>query len=177
MRTEVIPHPVYCIPSENRAAFVRWGAIASLLVGVALFAVIESGPGIVPLALLVFAGSTGRADAVLETWTASDRILIAFANGFDYLFGLLLFGTLAIGCAWVGPRMRSPLSRAARYLVWLATLAVVLDIPENAAYLVMVHGDTGAPWPQLALAASVPRFVIIFLCVAFLISGFSCLRY
>ena len=137
---------------------------------------IESGPGILALALLVFAGSTARADTVLEAWTASDRLLIAFANGLDYLFGALLFGTLAIGCAWVGPQMRSSLSQAAPYLIWLATLAVVLDVPENAAYLVMVHGDTGSPWPQLALASSIPRFMIFFLCGAFVIGGVSARR-
>ena len=129
---------------------------------------IELGPGIVPLALLVFAGTTERADAILETWNTSDRLSIAFANGLDYMFGILLFGTLAIGCARVARLSRSSRSRAGSILVWLASLAVVLDIPENAAYLVMIRGDTAAPWPQLAFAASAPRFAIFFLCATFI---------
>lgn len=135
--------------------------------GLPLLWAIESGPGILALVGLVFAGTTVRANSVLETWSASDRLAVAFANGLDYLFGILLFGTLALGCVWVATRRGASTSTAA-ILVWLASLAVVLVIPENAAYLMMVLGDTGAPWPQCAFAASVPRFIIFFACVGFI---------
>ena len=100
------------------------------------------------------------------------RLLIAFANGLDYLFGILLFCTLAGGCAWVARLRPSPQSQASSsVLVWLASLAIVLDIPENSAYLLMVYGDTSSPLPQVALASSVPRFAIFFLCTVYIISG------
>ena len=161
-------HPVHRIPNASRPAWFWTGAGLSLLVFLPLISVIESGPGIAPLAFLVFAGDTARAEAVLATWSHSDRLAIAFANGLDYLFGLLLFGTLAIGCAASAPEDASRQSRASGAFVWLATLGIVLDIPENTAYLQMILGDTGAPWPQLALATCVPRFGIFFLCVGFI---------
>ena len=125
-------HPVYHIPFANRSTWFRWGVVASLLVFLPLIAVIELGPGIVQLTLLVFSGDPAGADAVLATWSESDRLAIAFANGLDYLFGILLFGTLAIGCASAVPRAASPESHPGVFFVWLATLGVVLDIPENA---------------------------------------------
>lgn len=168
-----IQHPVYKIPFAKRPAWFRWGIISSLVVFLPLISVIESGPGIVQLTLLVFSGTTAGVDAILSTWSESDRLAIAFANGLDYLFGILLFGTLAIGCAAVTREDGSVEPRAGRVFVWLATLGVVLDVPENTSYLVMIFGDTSAPWPQVALVTCGPRFAIFFLCAAFIGRGSS----
>lgn len=123
-------HPIERISPESQGAFAGWGVMACLLVGLPLIAVIESGPGIVALVRLVFAGSSGSADTLLESWSASDRLCIAFANGLDYLFGILLFGTLALGCVRAARRLSSPRLRSfSVVLVWLASLAVILDVP------------------------------------------------
>ncbi len=167
-RGSEIQHPLYRIPSATLPTFIRLGVVATLLVGLPLLGAIESGPGFERLARLVLAGNPSRADAVLRSWSEADRLHIAFANGLDYLFGILLFGTLAMGCTWVGQRgPSSRVRRASVILVWLASLAVVLDIPENAAYLAMVHGDTKAPWPQLAVVACTARVAIFLLCSIF----------
>jgi len=163
-------HPILHIPEAKQLKLFGWGVVATLAVGAPLLAAIETGPGISALASLVFSGSPTRAEAILSTWSSSDRILIGFANGLDYLFGVLLYCTLAIGCTWAARLRPSPQPSAAGIvLVWLSILAVLLDIPENTSYLLMVYGNTSSPLPQVARATSIPRFAIFSLCTGYIL--------
>ena len=74
-------HPVYLIPEGKRPLWFWWGVAFSFVVFVPLISVIESGPGIVQLSLLVFAGTPDGAEAILASWTQHDRL--AIANGLE----------------------------------------------------------------------------------------------
>ena len=154
---------------------MKAGFVASGLVVAALLGVIQIGPGVDQLARLVFAGTATRADRILAGWSDYDRLCIAFANGLDYLFGLLLFGSVALAISLSTDVAGTPSARK-RLLIWSCGAAIVLDVPENTAYLLMVLGDTGAPWPLLSLLSTVPRFATLIASTIYLCRAFSAAR-
>ena len=164
-------HPTYRLHPNRRKAVFYWGLLASLLIGTLLLTAIELGSGMLELARLTLSGSTTKANTVLANWNESDRLFISFANGFDYLFGMITFSTLAVGCAWVGDFNGRPTAAYGSFLTWMASLGILLDIPENAAYLIMVLGNTQTPWPQIAAASCSARVIIFVLCSAFIFQG------
>jgi hypothetical protein len=116
---------------------------------------------------LVFAGTPERAMAVLGPWNESDRLWVAFANGLDYLFGILLFGSLSLACTYTAQRA----GRRQRFgfaLAWAAWCGVLLDLPENASYLAMVRRSVSQPWPALALVATSLRHLLFMTCLLFI---------
>ena len=165
-------HPYQALSDAALRRAVVAGAGISAVLGVGVLWAIEAGPGMEELAALVLAGTTERATAVLETWSARDRTLIGFVAGFDFLFGVAWTNAMALGCIWVarqphasGPAWLGPL------LAWSLWLAMLLDVPENLAYLAMVLGSVEAPWPATALLAVAGRIVIFVAAVAFLCVG------
>jgi hypothetical protein len=107
------------------------------------------GPG--DLACLVAAGTPTRAQAILANWTEVDRIDVAWKNGFDYLLMLAFSNTLALASVWVSRQFTQPVPRSAGLLfAWLAWVSILIDVPENMAYLEMIRGSLEQPWPALA---------------------------
>lgn len=161
--------PFAFVPSDQWPKVLGASAAATALVGVLLFGVVRAGPGLPALYALVFAGTSERALAVLEPWNESDRIWIAFANGLDYLFGILLFGSVSLGCTYVALRTARPRRQRLGFaLAWAAWCGVLLDLPENAAYLAMVRGNVSQPWPALALVATFLRHLLLGTCLVFI---------
>ncbi len=117
---------------------------------------------------LALAGSSTRAEAVLAGWTESDRLHIAFGNGLDYLFGVALFGTLSLACVWAS-QLHSPGSSLGIVLSWVAWVGVLLDIPENTSYLIMIRGTTEQPWPALFIACTAIRHAILIACIGYVL--------
>jgi len=142
-------------------------AITTLVVGSALLAVVRAGPGLPALYALVFAGTPDRAMAVLGSWNESDRLWVAFANGLDYLFGVLLFGSLSLACTYAALR-GGRWQRFGFALAWAAWCGVLLDLPENASYLAMIRGSVSQPWPALALVTTSLRHLLFVTCLLFI---------
>jgi hypothetical protein len=170
-----VAHPFDRIrPGELR----RWAVpllILDVLVGGPLLANVEAGPGFGRLTALVLAGSPAAAAEVLATWTPADRMHIAFANGLDYLWGLLYANTMALGCVWAGRVGDAPSWRSTgSLLAWLCWAIAVLDVPENVSYYQMVRGAIRSPYPELAASCVVLRSAIFLLVLAFL--GLALLR-
>lgn len=45
-------------------------------------------------------------------------------------------------------------------LAWLLWVAMVLDVPENGAYFLMVLGSVAQPWPAMTVLAVYPRIFV-----------------
>jgi hypothetical protein len=116
---------------------------------------------------LVFAGTPERAVAVLAPWNESDRLWISFANGLDYLFGVLLFGSLSLACSYTALHS-ARWQRFGSSLSWTAWCGVLLDLPENASYLAMVRGSVSQPWPALALVSTSLRHLLFVTCLLYI---------
>lgn len=154
--------PFSGVPAERlgRLALILAGAAA--LPAAVILAALEAGPGFDELTELVVAGSTDAAEEAMIGWSGDDRLRVAFVAGFDFAFGPVWTTALALACFWGARRSRRGSWRHAGIaLGWLAWVALAFDVPENGAYLAMTMGNTGAPWPQMALAALIPRCVIL----------------
>ena len=82
--------------------------------------------------------------------------------------GLAAFNTLALASIWASRLFRArPWATAGLSLAWLSWASVVLDIPENLAYLRMVFGTVDDPWPQVLKACAVFRTGVFVIGVAY----------
>lgn len=160
-------HPFERIPRGHLRRYAIPLLLLDVAVGVPLLANVEAGPGLLSLARLALSGSPAAAESVLATWSATDRIHIAFANGLDYSWGLLYANSMALACVWAG---RLGASRSwtatASVLAWLSWAVGVLDVPENVSYYQMVRGVNRSPYPEM-LASLVAIRTAIFM--AFLV--------
>lgn len=154
-------HPFETIPQHAVRHVVPIGIGVSSALGVILVLVLEAGPGLSGLAQLVMAGSVEGAKEVLSPWSATDRIYVAFIAGFDFLFGIVWANTMALTCIWAATKYRSSsVASLGAPLAWLLWVAMILDIPENGGYLIMMAGPVEAPWPMVSTLALYPRVVI-----------------
>jgi hypothetical protein len=163
-----LDHPFNLIPAGR----LRWVFVPVLFVTLAAgTAILWALPGRQSQTLfdLALAGSVPRAQEILSHWTEGDRIHIAFVNGLDYLFGFVLFNTIALACVWTA-RVSSARAWATCgfALAWLSWVSVVLDIPENFAYLRMVFGTVDDPWPQVLKVCAVFRSFVFTIGVAYI---------
>lgn len=156
--------------SEARlGSWVLLAAIVAAALGTVVIAALEAGPGFDELTELVLAGDPAGAEEAMRGWSVDDRAWVAFVAGFDFTFGIAWTSMLAMACFWGARRSHSPRWQLVGVsLGWLAWVALALDLPENGAYLAMVVGNTDSPWPQMALAAVVPRCAILAAGIAYL---------
>jgi hypothetical protein len=164
-----VAHPF----EQIRRGRIRYYALPLLLldvlVGVPLLANVESGPGLRALTALALSGSPQSAAKVLSTWTETDRIHIAFANGLDYSWGFLYANSMALACVWAGRLSDSRWwTTSASLLAWLSWLVAVLDVPENISYYQMVRGLNHSPYPQVLTSCVTIRTAIFLLFLVFL---------
>jgi hypothetical protein len=168
-----VRHPFERLSDDFVRRALLVGVPASCILGAVLLAVLGRGPGLGALTSLVVAGTPERAAEVVAGWTPADRIRVAFAGGFDLLFGVTWANTMALGSIWSARRVaHQMLAALAAPLAWLLWIAMALDVPENAGYVRMLLGPTYAPWPQVTAAAVVGRALI---CGAALLHIAACL--
>lgn len=167
-------HPFDRIPSAALKQAIGIGAVATVSLGLVLLFVVESGPGFDSLAALVLAGTSASAGEILSQWSYTDRICIAFVAGFDFLFGVVWTNTMALACIWVSRRVASVrLASFGGPLAWLLWVAMVLDVPENGAYFLMVLGSVAQPWPAMTVLAVYPRVFIFIASSLYIIFGLT----
>ena len=162
-----LDHPFNRIPAGRFSLVFLPTLVVTLVTGAAI---VSALPGRESYTLfdLALAGSVARAEEVLSHWTERDRIHIAFVNGLDYLFGFVFFNTIALASVWAARAFRA---RAWTFLglalAWLSWASVVLDVPENLAYLRMVFGTVDDPWPQVLRLCVVFRSCVFLIAVAY----------
>jgi len=170
-------HPFQFMPPDWRKYFF-WPFFSLTLVLISIF-VITGAPletSEAPFGIVSFeiAGSVPRSKAILASWDSIARERATFGLGLDFLFIPLYAGTIALGCAMTGDvlrqRNKSKVSLSG-YLAWGVLLAGLLDVVENTALTVILFGSVSAPWPQIAAACAVPKFILIFFGLTYVLLG------
>ena len=161
-------HPFSRIAAGKLRLFVVPIAGVSLLLLVAMVEIVQRGPGWLPFGDLVLSFTSSRATEALSTWTVEDRVRIAFVNGLDYLFGPLYANLLALGCIWAGRLRGDSTERAGSTFAWVAWLVLLLDLPENVAYLNLVGGNCHQPWPFVSGACALVRTALVIASLLFM---------
>ncbi len=161
-------HPFSHIPEGQLRLFVVPIAGVSLVLFVVMVELVQRGPARLPFGDLVLSFTTSRATEALSTWSVEDRVRVAFINGIDYLFGPLYANLLALGCIWAGRLRRSSMSGAGSVFAWLAWVLLLLDLPENVAYLNLVGGKSSQPWPLISGACVLVRTALVIASLVFM---------
>jgi hypothetical protein len=165
----IVSHPFERIPRGRIRYYALPLVVLDVLVGAPLLANVEAGPGLRGLTALALSGSPESAATVLSTWTPTDRIHIAFANGLDYSWGFLYANTMALACVWAGRLSDSRWwTASASLLAWLSWLVAILDVPENISYYQMIRGLNRSPYPEVLASCVIIRTGIFLLFLAFL---------
>lgn len=143
----MVSHPFQRVPpGKLRYLIVPLATLTAVLLGAML---LMPGPGDLPA--LVGAGTPSRAQAILARWTELDRIQVAWKNGFDYFLMAAFSNLLGLASIWASRQSSSALFACiGATFAWLAWVSIVLDVPENVAYLAMVRGSVQQPWPALS---------------------------
>jgi hypothetical protein len=161
-----VTHPFEHWPSAGRRPIL----IALIASSIAMFVLLsvldrplrDSGEG--GTVELEVAGGVSEASRIKEAWRA-DGVLddAAFIDGLDFLFAPLYAAALAGACvaaaASFGRRGHERLASAGGVIAWMATAAALFDWTENVALAAILLDDVTAPWPGIALAAAIPKFV------------------
>ena len=161
-------HPFSRIPEGQLRLFVVPISGVSLVLLVVIVELVQRGPGWLPFGDLVLSFTTSRATEALSTWSVEDRVRIAFVNGLDYLFGPLYANLLALGCIWASRLRRGGTSWAGSAFAWLAWVVLLLDFPENVAYLNLVGGNSNQPWPLISGTCVLVRTALVVSLVVFI---------
>ncbi len=162
-------HPFNRIPQGKLRLYVVPIAGVSLVLLVVMVELVERGPGWLSFGDLVLSFTANRATQALSTWSVDDRVRIAFVNGLDYLFGPLYANLLALGCIWAG-RLRDGSARpAGSAFAWLAWVVLLLDLPENVAYLNLVAGNPSQPWPLISGTCVLLRTALVLAALVFMV--------
>jgi dihydroneopterin aldolase/D-erythro-7,8-dihydroneopterin triphosphate epimerase len=120
------------------------------------------------------AGTPENAQRILAGWNAEARLRAAFGLGLDYLFMVVYASTIALGISMAARslyRAGWPFARWGGLLTRGVVLAALLDAVENAALLILLWGTLTDPWPALARWCAVPKFVLIFIGIAYAFYG------
>ena len=103
---------------------------------------------------LEFAGTEGRARAMIESWGVSGlagaRAIQVRDSWWPWLYGV----SLACACLLAG-------GPGAAQWAGASIVAVVFDLIENAGMNRMLAGDANQPWPALATLFASIKFLLI----------------
>ena len=170
-------HPFDFIPPGRWPRFF-WPLLGLTVLLIFVFAV--SGAALTtkaaPYGVVSFelAGSVENAQKILTSWDADAQIRAAFGLGLDFLFMVLYAITIAFGCgmaARVLQRRNWPLARWGNLLAWAVILAALLDVIENLALTIVLFGNITSPWPEIARWCAIPKFVLIFIGIVYVLYG------
>lgn len=112
------------------------------------------------------AGTTQRAQAILDSWDAEAKVQAAFVQGLDFLYLVVYSTAIALACLWAGETLKKagwPPDSLGIPLAWGLWIAAICDAIENIALVVMLFGSIINPWPAIAIVCAVIKFALIFL--------------
>lgn len=164
-----VQNPLGAIPTHKRKpiliallALTLGVLIALTLIGVPLQTQ-QAPAGIVSFQV---AGNVTQASVIVNSWNETARICAGLSLGLDYLFMAAYAVTLGLACVWVADISRQrgwrKMATLGVWLAWGQALAAILDAIENLALITVLLGPIVSPWPEIALACAVPKFVLVF---------------
>jgi hypothetical protein len=173
-------HPLQGL-SQARLARWFWVLFTAALLFFAIFRTMETDVRTPPLNAGVvefeLARTAEQAQAVVQSWPAGARLLIAFGLGLDYLFMPVYATLLAVGSLWAGKvlgQRRLPGAGLAPFLAWAMWGAAVFDAVENLALLAMLRdgGESLMPLEAgTAFVCAVIKFGLILVGVVYILYG------
>lgn len=110
------------------------------------------------------AGTPQKAQAMLDSWSPTEKIRAGFIQGLDFLFPLVYSTMLALACIMSSGVLRAarwPLAGAGCTLAWGQWFAAFLDYIENVSLLILLLGAVASPWPQIAAFCAYIKFALI----------------
>ena len=120
------------------------------------------------------AGTVERTWQILDSWDVETQLRAAFGLGLDFVFIITYASTIAFGCGLASQVLKDrnwPLNSWGSLLSWAVILAALLDIVENIALLTIIFGSVTSPWPEIARWCAIPKFILVFIGVVYVIYG------
>jgi hypothetical protein len=174
---ERIPDPFAWLGEEGQWRLFLLSLVLGIVIMVALndqgryLQTAEAPDGIVTFELI---GSKAGADRILNSWGERGRVVAGLNLGLDYLFMLVYAAGLGLGAVIAGrSHARFSLVRAGfgRILAWASLLAGLLDAIENYALIRVLLGADGDFWPVLSRWCARPKFAIVGVVLAYVLSA------
>lgn len=109
-----------------------------------------------------FAGTSGAAQAFLQSWDVDQSLAVVRHTRFDFLY-LIAYGLLAaLLCETISRRISARRwARAGVFLAWSACFAALFDAFENIGMLWILDHGSGQPWPALVALMAAIKFSLI----------------
>lgn len=173
---ERIPDPFGWLGDDSQWRLFLLTLIVSVVVMVALswqgrqLMTVESPQGIVTFELI---GTADGAARILAAWGERGRLVAGLNLGLDYLFILVYAVGLSLG-AGIAARRHARFSTVRQgfglCLAWAGLLAGLLDVVENYALIQILLGAGGEFWPSLSRLCARPKFAIVGVVLAYVLS-------
>jgi len=108
---------------------------------------------------------------ILDSWDANAKISMSLSLGFDFLFLLVYSSFIALLIFNVNTRLweNKAFYKIGKFLIFLIFIAALFDIIENIALAKLLLGDLDQIWSSLAYYFALAKFVIIIICIAYLL--------
>jgi hypothetical protein len=113
---------------------------------------------------LELAGDERTVVRILRSWDPPAHILAAFTIGLGFLYFSIYSTMLGLAALWTSRELRRrgwPLAAVGVPLAWGQWIAALLDAAENITLIVILLGLTTTPWPEIARACAIPKFLLI----------------
>jgi hypothetical protein len=132
------------------------------------------GPGIIEFEL---AYTSDRAREILEQWGSDgrDAAYVSLILDYVYIVAWALFFSLA--CVAVAARQwRERWARTGVAVAWLALIAGVCDMVEDAALMATIASDGAQPWPLVGGLFATVKFALIAVAIVYILAGLMAAR-
>jgi len=126
-----------------------------------------------------FAGSITRAQQILSSWDASQKIRCALSLGIDYVFLVSYALFLSVGCVYIANALKSRrliLAEIGFLLGWTQFMAALLDAIENTALIQLLLGSRNEIYSWTAWGCARIKFTLVGLGLLYMVSGFILIK-
>ncbi len=167
-------HPLDFIPSiAQKKVFFALLALTLGLFGIFRFLDAPLHTPDAPSGIVSFelAGTTAKAESIIQSWDARAQLFAAFGLGLDYLFMPAYALTISLGVLMALRKQRGWFAKLGAYVGWGALLAALFDAVENVA-LWRLLSDMATPFcPRVAALAATIKFSLILLGLGYALLG------
>ncbi len=167
-------HPLFFIPrTVQKKIFFALLALTLGLFGVFRFLDAPLRTPAAPSGIVSFelAGTTAKAESIIQSWDARAQLFAAFGLGLDYLFMPTYALTISLGVLMALRKQTGWFAKLGAYVGWGALLAALFDAVENVA-LWRLLSDMATPFcPRVAALAATIKFSLILFGLGYALLG------